>query len=334
MRVCGRCVLPEGFPGIQFDSTGVCNLCRARAGGEVERSIRERTARRFGELAEVLRKRPGIHCLMAFSGGKDSTYTLMMLRRQFGLRVLAVTFDNGFLSPAAFENARKVVEALDAEHLVVKPRMGFLRRVFAGVATSNPFPAKCIERASPICNACMGLAKGAFLRVALERRIPVLAYGWSPGQAPTRAGFFRLNQAMLDEMQQSRLAPMSAVAGDELSAFSLGGMSLVGGDGYPYSVNPLSFIEYDESRIVSEIAPLGWTAPRDTDGNSTNCLLNLLSTRLHIRQYGFHPYAFEIAGLVRGGFMKRADGLAKLEDLGDRRLAEEVARRLEMDVSF
>ena len=33
------------------------------------------------------------------SGGKDSTYTLSLLRQRYNLRVLAVTFDNGFISP-------------------------------------------------------------------------------------------------------------------------------------------------------------------------------------------------------------------------------------------
>lgn len=34
---------------------------------------------------------------MAYSGGKDSTYTLMVLVRHYRLRVLALTFDSGFM---------------------------------------------------------------------------------------------------------------------------------------------------------------------------------------------------------------------------------------------
>ncbi len=337
MKICRGCVLPDSFPGSAIDASGLCALCRRGRSREDDRAVRERLARRFEVLAALMRERPGAQCLMAYSGGKDSTYTLMLLRRQYGLRVLAVTFDNGFLSPAAFENARRVVEALDAEHLVVKPRIGFLRALFAEVAVRNPFPAKALERASPVCNACMGLAKGVFLRLALERRIPLLAYGWSPGQAPARAGLFRLNAAMIAEMQESRLAPLAAAAGaagldsGELAGFSLAGLSPADEADWPYSVNPLSFGEYDERRIVEEIRDLGWRPPGDTDGNSTNCRLNLLANRLHLRQFGFHPYAFEIAGLVRDGFMSREEGLAKLDDLGGRDRADEVAAQLGLE---
>ncbi|HOX05469.1 MAG TPA: hypothetical protein PK280_03625 [Planctomycetota bacterium] len=331
MTLCQRCVLPETFPGSDLDPGGQCAFCRARPAGTDDQAVRKRTRDRFEQLVGQVRGRSGHHCLMAYSGGKDSTYTLMLLRRKYGLRVLAVTFDNGFLSPAAFDNARRTVEALDTEHLIVKPRIEFLRKLFAAVAVENPFPARAIARASPVCNVCMGLAKGIFLKLAIEKQIPILAYGWSPGQAPPRAGLFRLNAAMVREMQESRLAPLAAIAGDELHDYLLDELSLTGLSDYPYSANPLSFLDYDERKILAAIAVLGWKPPADTDGNSTNCRLNLLATRLHLRQFGFHPYAFEIAGLVRGGFMSRAEGLAKLEDLGSIEQAEAVAGKLGLE---
>ena len=27
-KFCSRCVLPENYPGIYFDTTGVCNFCK------------------------------------------------------------------------------------------------------------------------------------------------------------------------------------------------------------------------------------------------------------------------------------------------------------------
>jgi hypothetical protein len=139
---------------------------------------------------------------------------------------------------------------------------------------------------------------------------------------------------MIRDMQESRLAPLADIAGDELGDYLLDESFLEASPGFPYSVNPLSFFEYDEKKILAAIAGLGWKPPADTDGNSTNCLLNLLAARIHLRQFGFHPYAFEIAGLVRGGFMSRADGLAKLEDLGSIKQAEAVARQLGLEAQL
>lgn len=335
MNICSRCVLPATFPGIRFDPEGVCNFCRERRALFDEAAKRARARRRFEDLVERVRRARGIHCLMAYSGGKDSTYTLMVLRRVYGLRVLAVTLDNGFISPQAFANARRAVEALDADHVTVKPRLGLLRRIFAACAFGSPFPAKALERASSICNACMGLVKSVALRMALERRVPVVAWGWSPGQAPVGAAVMRLSASMVRRMQETRAAPLLAIAGEELRPYLPDGRRREGEDGFvPHAVNPLAFLDYDERRILSEIEELGWRPPDDTDGNSTNCLLNSYANRVHLRRYGFHPYAFEIAGLVRRGLLDRAEGLAKLSDLGSRGAAEAVARRLHLEITF
>ena len=55
--------------------------------------------------------------IMALSGGVDSSYALYRLKKEYPyLRVLAVQFDNGFISDTAFINARKFCES-DKQHL-------------------------------------------------------------------------------------------------------------------------------------------------------------------------------------------------------------------------
>jgi hypothetical protein len=93
----------------------------------------------------------------------------------------------------------------------------------------------------------------------------------------------------------------------------------------------LAFFDYDEEAILEKISALGWRLPGDTDGNSTNCLLNVFANRNHLRRHGYHPYAFEIAGLVRGGHMSREEGLAKLADLGDQEVARDIAQSLGLE---
>jgi len=328
MMTCTRCVLTETFPGIRFDDDGVCNYClESRAEAHLA-AKQERARRKFEQLVDGVRGASGFHCLLAYSGGKDSTYTLWQLRQRYGLRVLAVTFDNGFVSPYALSNIRRVVEAVNADHMFVKPRFDMLRKLFLGVSENSPFPMKALERASSICNACMGMVKSITLRIAIEQRIPIVVYGWSPGQAPISASVFRMNAAMFEQMHETRTAPLRAIAGSDLDPYLLNESHFSRSDDFPCNVNPLAFLEYDEHRIIEEIQQLGWKLPTDTDGNSTNCLLNAYANRVHLRQHGFHPYAFEIAGLVRQGAMTRQEGLAKLEDLGPESAARSVAERL------
>ena len=79
---------------------------------------------------------------------------------------------------------------------------------------------------------------------------------------------------------------------------------------------------------MKEVQELGWVNPKDTDANSTNCLLNSFAIDIHLQQFGFHPYAFEIAGLVREGYMTRENGLKKLATPCDPKIIQYVKQKL------
>src|SRR6185503_16246200 len=69
--------------------------------------------------------------LLLFSGGKDSTY---MLHRVFTdyprLRVRTLLVDNGFMSPFALANVRRVLGRFDVEHLTLHLRPSLVTKVF------------------------------------------------------------------------------------------------------------------------------------------------------------------------------------------------------------
>jgi len=313
MKRCTRCVLPETFPGIQFDEEGVCQYCRRMPAAAEQRAAQKATLRaRFEDLAHQVHARPGYHCLMSWSGGKDSTYTLWLLKKQYDLNVLAFTFDNGFVSPTAFKNMRLVGENLGVDHVIVKPRFDLLRQIFVASLQPGMYPPRALERASSICNSCMGLAKGIGLRMALEKNIPMLAYGWSPGQIPLASALFHTNARMLRAMREAGLAPLEKVVGSEVSVYFPEERHLEGTTEFPYNVSLLAFLDYDEETALRCIEPLAWERPQDTDPNSTNCLLNSFANMVHVEQMGYHPYAMELAGLVREGYMSRQEALDRL----------------------
>ena len=49
---------------------------------------------------------------------------------------------------------------------------------------------------------------------------------------------------------------------------------------------------------------------------------------LHLRRYGFHPYVWEIANMVREGVMAREEGLQKIYGAQPEGLRELAERRL------
>lgn len=320
LKVCKLCVLSETFPGIRFDEGGVCQYCRATKTADETRQGKEKYLKKFQDLIDRNRNGSSYDALMAFSGGKDSTYTLKLLRQGLGLGVLAVTFDNGFLSERALWNIKQVVTSLRVDHLMVSPSFSTLSRAFNYSARSKLYPVKALERATSICNTCMHLAKAHFTKTAIEMGVPFIAYGWSPGQAPIPSSVLAMNVSMIRQQQAFLKKLFYGELGEDLRAFllqerhyrMLERTALEKAAPALYNVHPLAFFDYGEEKIVEEIKELGWVSPEDTDSNSTNCLLNSFAIQVHMNEWGFHPYAMEIAYHVRCGYMTREQGLKKL----------------------
>ena len=318
MRICSNCVLPETFPGISFDQQGVCNHCQQFVDARMKHEEdKVRYAQKFAELIEQLGQQQrgpqrSYDILMAYSGGKDSSYTLSLLRKKYGLRVLAMSLDNGFLSPQAVENIRVMTDVLGIDLVFFKPRWDLLKKIFITAAEKELYPKKTLERASTVCTSCMGLVKAVCMKLAIELDIPMVGYGWSPGQAPVQSSIMRNNPALVKMSQQAMMHPLREVAGEEILEYFLKEKHYADPEKFPWNVHPMAWEFYEEKMVVEEIAKLGWVAPSDTDTNSTNCLLNAYANHVHTSRYGFHPYVWEIANMVRYGVMPRSEGMLKI----------------------
>ncbi len=317
ITVCTRCILPGTFPGISFDEAGVCVHCQQAAGKEKKHAEdKKRYERKFLDLLEQTggpaARRRSYDILMAYSGGKDSTYTMSLLKNKYRLRVLAVSLDNGFVSETAVANIRRVTDRLNVDHIFFKPRWDILKKIFAVAADRDLYSKKTLERASTICTSCMAIVKSYCLKTAIEQEIPMIGYGWSPGQAPVQSSIMRTNPSLVKMSQEAVLNPLREVAGTDIESYFLNEKHFAMQERFPYNVHPMAWEFYHEGTLVEQIGEFGWTAPQDTDSNSTNCLLNAFGNDVHLKRHGFHPYVWEIANMVRDGVMTREDGYQKI----------------------
>ncbi len=339
MKICIQCILPETFPGISFNADGICNHCQKFHGRRIrlEEEKKKYKLKFIGLLKkEVNRSRNHIghnddrayDILMAYSGGKDSTYTMSLLKNKYKLRVLAVSFDNGFISQTALVNIRNVTRHLSIDHIFFKPRWDVLKKIFSAAADRELYAKKTLERASTICTSCIGLVKSICMKMALEQNIPMIGFGWTPGQAPLESSIMKNNPALVRMAQQAILTPLRQIAGHDIDAYFLLEKHYAEADRFPYNVHPMAWEFYNEEMIVKEIGKFGWTAPMDTDSNSTNCLLNAFANDIHIRRYRFHPYVWEIANMVREGVMAREEGYQKIYGEQDKNLINTAKEKL------
>jgi hypothetical protein len=169
IKRCTRCILPESLSNITFDEEGICNHCRKyEADFKNWDSIKERKFKEFEEILEKAKKlkRP-YDVLVPLSGGKDSTYALYLCTKIYGLKTLAVTLDNGFLTRPAKDNIRNALASCNADH------------IFYSINSKNSSELFKIftEKTGDFCNACMRGINYSIEFAAKSFNIPLVIKG-------------------------------------------------------------------------------------------------------------------------------------------------------------
>jgi len=126
MRRCTKCILPDTMPFIEFDSNGECNYCL---------NYRKRNTPKdpslLLELLHEYRQPKGAEVLMPFSGGRDSSYALHLLVREFGIRPITYTYDWGMVTDLGRRNISLMTSAMGVENIVVAADIEKKRRNIA-----------------------------------------------------------------------------------------------------------------------------------------------------------------------------------------------------------
>jgi len=115
LRRCAHCLLPETFPFIEFDGEGVCNYCT-----NYQRRNQPKPIEELHELVAPYRSTDGSpDCIIPYSGGRDSTYTLHIAKNILKLNPVAFTYDWGMVTDLARRNIARVCGKLGVENIIV-----------------------------------------------------------------------------------------------------------------------------------------------------------------------------------------------------------------------
>lgn len=257
MKKCTKCVLPETHETIQFDELGVCNICR-----NIEfKNQKINWQLKKQELDEIINEVKGKHdydCIVPFSGGKDSTWTLYYLVKEYGLKPLVVRFDHGFLRGQLQRNAELTFRTLGVDVLNFKPNWHTVRKLML---------QSLLEKG----DFCWHCHTGIFsypMWVAIKERVPLVIWG-EPSSEYT-AYYSYENDESVDESRFNKYINLGINADDMY--LRLNG-NVDKRDLKPFSYPPLqslrdldfksiclgSYIKWDveeQSKIISD--ELGW----------------------------------------------------------------------------
>jgi amino acid adenylation domain-containing protein len=315
---CTQCGLPGNYPGVSFDEAGVCNTCRDF---NVLEDRFESYFKTPDDLRQILQqakqeKTGKYDCIVLYSGGKDSSYMLYQLVREFGAIPLVFSIDNGYISPEAKENIRRVTNDLGVD------------LIFGQTPHMNAIFVDSLQRHSNVCDGCFKVIYTLSINLANEKGIKYIFTGLTRGQLfETRlSDMFQARIFETDVIDQTVLDARKAYHKFDDAVSQLMDVEIFQDERIFDEVKLVDFYRYTDVPLqemyqyLEDHAP--WVRPSDS-GRSTNCLINDVGIYIHKKERGYHNYALPYSWDVRMGHKTRAEALDDLnDDINEKRVHE------------
>lgn len=324
MKRCTNCGLPETHETIAFDEAGVCNICRQHQfkQGKIDWTANKKA---LDLLIEEHRGKYDYDCIVPFSGGKDSTWTLYYLVKEYGLKPLVVRFDHGFLRPNLEDNVKRTMRALGVDMMSFTPNWKVVQKLML---------QSLLEKG----DFCWHCHTGIFsypMWIALEKQVPLIF--WGEPSAEYTAYFSYEQQEQVDEKRFNRYVNLGISADDMF--VRLGG-SVDARDLKPYSYPPLkmlrnlnyrsvclgSYIPWDV-KMQSEVIQreLGWkgdqveNVPPQYQYEKIECYMQGVRDYIKFIKRGYSRPSHLVALDVRNGRLSKEEGKSLVQQYEGRR---------------
>lgn len=297
MKKCKKCLLPEAVPGSQIGGDGVCAFCHAPRS-----SVSQNPAYRE-DLEQTLRgchksDRNKYDCLVPLSGGKDSIYLLYKLKVEYGLRVLAYT-TNIDLPDVAWSNIRTALVRLDIDHEVFNPAPAFIRKLFRYLLQNQEARGAVYT----ISYVYAPLFEGDAIQLAIEKDIPLILAGYSPGQPDPQRMLYEFSPSLIrdEDWTPPHLKECGEFTSEELSRF-YNPLELPGNTRFPRYLAPYHAWDYDQDEVMRKVVELGLVKRgRHASPIVSNYPINWLMMYSDLKHFHYNPYAPEFSALIREG---------------------------------
>lgn len=311
---CSKCFLPETY--VQLID-GVCLHCKK--GEEIiprDKAVLMSMQEDFDQMIkkEIKKEKPAYHAVLLFSGGKDSSYLLHHMQHHYpGMRILALTIDNTFMSPVAMENISAIVEKTGVDHMVIRPKARMMEKMFGHAFTHLN------EKG---CSGTVDQFDGDFFcdvarNMAAKMDIPYIICGLSRDQVENIFHLDTFKTPLSDEAKKREVVAdiilEDLFTEDEMEYWWDG--SRWPEEKLPQMLFPFYFWDLEEEYIKSEVLRLGLMPRGDESPMVTNNSLIPLMGLVDIIQFGYSSFEPEFARNVRIGKAERKEWLYTFETL-------------------
>ena len=212
IKTCSKCLLPETQETITFDDAGVCNVCRQHDYKKEKIDWAQRK-KELDHLVEEHRGKGSYDCLIPFSGGKDSTFTLLYLVKKYNVKPLVVTFDHGFMRPNVLANAERAIKALGVDYLKFRPNWQIVKRLML----------ETLRRKGDFCWHCHTGIFSYSMQIAVKFKVPLIFWGEPSAEYTSYYGYDETEE--VDERRFNRFVNLGITAEDMLGMLG-GGVTM------------------------------------------------------------------------------------------------------------
>lgn len=233
LKKCTSCLLPETYETIEFDGKGTCNVCRGKEFRDTSVDWASRKLQ-LDDLIEQNRGKFDYDMIVPFSGGKDSTFTLHYLMKEYKIKPLVVRFDHGFMRSTLTENNTRTFKKLGVDVLNFTPNWQVVKRLML----------ESLRRKGDFCWHCHTGIFSYPMHIALKFGVPLVMWG-EPSSEYTQYYDYRDDEIEeVDETRFNRFVNLGITAEDMLG--------MIGGD-FPVDPRDLKPYTYPPVRELKRI---------------------------------------------------------------------------------
>lgn len=306
MKRCSKCLLPQNYPDIVFDEQGICHKCKEHEEkyGHKDYKKSEEELRSLFDWAK--RQNKLYDCIVPFSGGKDSAYTIYICRKKYGLKVLAVNFINGLQTYEAICNMKKIAEKLDAAFASYGPAPETLRRLYQAF----------LEKTGQFCFPCdMGIWRTVH-NLAEHYDVPLIVSGFSAQIESRGKKIYSYNNNLFKTVAEGVISKREMQDFLEETGLQKLWRRIKRGrlTRYRKQISLPDYMEWDDAVIKHTIIDeLGWEKRKDGSSDHIDCVLAPLKNYLVVQKWGFGEKTTKYSAMVRAGQLDRQEGLRRAE---------------------
>ena len=122
---------------------------------------------KLDQLIEKHRGKNSYDCIIPFSGGKDSTFTLYYLIKNYGIKPLVVRFNHGFMRNIVYENNQNTFKKLGVDVIDFTPNWKIVKLLMR----------ESFDRKTDFCWHCHTGIFSYPIRTALIHKVPLIFWG-------------------------------------------------------------------------------------------------------------------------------------------------------------